>query len=182
MNEAMDQDNQQRRLWRQYVAQVQVRPESADFPALDPNVLAAYLDGTAEPDQVEQIEARMASDPALLEELSELRQLCGPVPAAVSASLLSRAKTLALTKLVPKTPRQLSQPSTYTWWRHLQWAAVAAAVLVTALAGHSVGGATFRGQRRAESVISSRASLDMEELISEPTLGIIVPVNGNNGS
>ena len=180
MSESPDKDNQQSWLWRQYLAKV--RPESQKLPALDPNVLAAYLDGTAKPTDVAGVEARPVSDPGLLEELIELRGLRDLKPVAVSASVMNRAKAVPATKLAADTGRRLAQPSTYTWWRYLQWAAVAAAVLLSALAGHSVGGATFRGQHRAQSVVSSRASLEMEEFISEPTLGIIVPVNGNNGS
>jgi len=179
MNEVMEQDNQQRRLWRRYLAQAQA--ESAGLWALDSNVLAAYLDGTAKPDQVEQIESRLAWDTALLEELIELRELGNLEPAAVSPSLLSRAKDLMAAEPTRKTHPQPSETILYVWWRRFQWAAAAAAVLLACLGGYSVGRVTFSGQRQAETLIASNASLEMEELISDPTLGIVLPVNSNNG-
>ena len=179
MNEAMDQDNQQRRLWRRYLAQAQ--PESADLSAPDSNVLAAYLDGTAKPGQIEQIETRLAWDTALLEELIELRGLGDLKPDAVSLSLLSRAKDIMVAEPTHKTGSQLSETILYAWWRRLQWAAAAAVVLLACLGGYSVGRVTFRGQQQAETLVASNASLEMEELISDSTLGIVLPVNGNNG-
>ena len=179
MNEVMDQDNQQRRLWRRYLAQTQ--PQSADLSALDSSVLAAYLDGTAKPDQVEQIESRLAWDPVLLEELIELRELGNLEPAAVSPSLLSRAKDLMAAQPTRKTHPQLSETILYAWWRRFQWAAAAAAVLLACLGGYSVGQGTSRVQQRAETLVASNASWQMEELISDPALGIVLPVNSNNG-
>ena len=179
MNEAMDQDNQQRRLWRQYLAQAQ--PQSADLSALDPNVLAAYLDGTAKPDQIEQIESRLAWDPALLEELIELRELGNLEPAVFSPSLLTRAKDLMTAEPTRKTHPQPSETILYVWRRRFQWAAAAAAVLLACLGGYSVGRVTVSGQRQAETLVAANASLQMEELISDPALGIVLPVTSNNG-
>ena len=179
MNEAREQDNQLRRLWRQYHAQDQAG--SDDLGALDSNVLATYLDGTAKPDQVEQIESRLAWDTALLKELSELRELGNLEPAAVSPAILSRAKDLMAAEPTRKTQPQPSETILYAWWRRFQWAAAAAAVLLACLGGYSVGRVTFRGQQRADTLVASNASLQMEELISDPTLGIVLPVNGHNG-
>ena len=169
MTEATDRDNQQSRLWRQYLDRAQ--PASPDLSALDPNLLAAYLDESAKPEQIKQIESRLALEPALLEELIELRQLHDLKPAEVSPSLLERAKALAP---APKLIR-------HTWWRPTRWAA-AAAVLLACLAGYSVGRNTFQGQQYAETLVSARLSQEMEELISEPTLAISLPLNGKNGS
>ena len=179
MNEVMDQDNQQRRLWRQYLAQAQ--PKSVDPSALDSNVLAAYLDGTAKSDQVEQIESRLAWDPVLLQELIELRGLGDLESVAVSPSLLTRAKDLMAAELTRKAGPQPSETILYAWWRRFRWAAAAAAVLLACLGCYTVGRVTFRGQQRAETLVASNASLQMEELISDPTLGIVLPVNSNNG-
>ena len=179
MNEAMNQDNQQRHLWRQYHAQDQAG--SDDLGALDSNVLATYLDGTAKPDQVEQIESRLAWDTALLEELSELRELGNLEPATVSPSLVSRAKDLMAAEPTRKTQPQPSETILYVWRRRFQWAAAAAAVLLACLGGYSVGRVTFSGQRQSETLVAANASLGMEELISDPALGIVLPVNSNNG-
>ena len=169
MGEAMDHDNQQSRLWRQYLAQAP--PASPDLPALDLNLLAAYLEGSANPKQLEQIESCLASDPALLEELIELRQLGQLKPAEVCPSLLERAKALSpATKLIR-----------HSWASPTRWAAAAAAVMLAGLAGYSVGRDTFQGQQYAETLVAARASQEMQELISEPSLAISLPLNGNNG-
>lgn len=176
MNDSADHPDQQKRLWRQYLAGSQ--PDSTDLSALDPNLLAAYLDGSA---KLEQIEYRLASDPALLEELIELRQLCDLESTAVAPALLSRAKNLLSTQTTPSIRFQPAQPSLYTWWRRVQWAAAAAAVMLACLTGYSVGRITSHSKQRVETLVASNTSLDMEELISGPTLAISLPINGQNG-
>ena len=148
------------------------------LPPLDPNLLAAYVDGMAGQEEVELVEARLASDLALLEELIELRGLCHLKPAPISASMLNQAKALVLAQVTRKTH---SQPPLYTWWRHLQWAAAAAAILLACLGSYSIGQVTFRNQQWADSLAASRVSLEIEELISEPSLDIMLAaVNGRN--
>ena len=170
MSDVMDQDNQQSRLWRRYLAQA--KPASTDLSALDLNLLAAYLEGSAKPEQIEQIESRLALDPALLQELIDLRQLGDLKPAKVPPSLLERGKAL------PQSPKLIL----HSFWRLTRRAAVAAAVLLACLGGYSVGRDTFQGQHYAETLVAARASQEMDELISEPTLAISLPLNGKNGS
>ena len=165
MTEPLDSDIQNRRLWHQYL--VEENQKLSDFPELDPNLLAAYLEGSAKPQAIERVEASLASDPLLLEKLMALRQIEAMGSEQPPAALLRRAKAI--------NPR-------YSWLSHFQWAAAAAAVLLACIAGYSVGGATLRAQRQAQSLVSSGISLEMDELTSEPVFAIIMPLNGNNGS
>ena len=147
MDEQMNQFDQQRRLWQRYAHQAGAQPSQPD---LDSNLLAAYLDGRADPEQIDEVEARLAGDPGLLEQFTELRGLGDIEPEVVSASLLERAKALVpagagLKAHLPFRTRIGQSP----WWLRLGHVAAAAAILLASLAGYSVGQATFGGQRRA---------------------------------
>ncbi len=166
MNESNQQHANEKQLWRQFAAQDQAQPVLSD---LEPNLLAAYLDGKAEPAQVEQIEALMASNPVLLEELIELRQLQDAGAALVSQAFLDRAKAF-----LPDSP---IIPHRTAFWQRLQWAAAAAAVVFACLAGYTIGQTTSQSQRSAQASISSQAFLEMDGL----TLALILPPNGSNG-
>ena len=163
MSGALDSDNQDRTLWRQYAA----RAQNSHAPQIDTNTLAAYLDGSAEPKEVELVEARMASDPDFVDEIMTLRQIADLESTPAPPELLSRAKAL---------------PHRHVWRPRMQWVAAAAAVMLASLAGYNVGHGTVHAHQRAQSVVSSRAPLEMDELISEPTLAIFLPINGENGS
>ena len=164
MNGPLDSDNQDRSLWRQYAS----RAQNPQAPQVDANALAAYLDGSAEPEEVELVEARMALEPAFVDEVMALRQMANLDFESTSAppAALRRAKDL--------TRRHI-------WWP--QWAATAAAaaVLLACLVGYSVGNASHQSHRDDHAFASLRASLQMDDLISDPAIGIILPVNGNNG-
>jgi anti-sigma factor RsiW len=163
MNGPLDSDNQDRALWRQYAA----RARNPQTPQVDANTLAAYLDGSAEPNEVELVEARMAVDPAFVDQVMALRQMADLESTPAPTAVLSRAKGL--------TRRHI-------WRPRMRWAAAAAAVMLASLAGYNVGHGTVHAHQRAQSVVSSRAPLEMDELISEPTLAIFLPINGKNGS
>ena len=164
MIDPLDSDIQNRRLWRQYVAKAD--SELSDPGEIDPNALAAYVDGSADPKQVELLEARMTSDPAFLDEVIQLRQMADLESIPAPAVVLSRAKALG---------------HPHTWRPRLRWAAAAAAVLVASFLGYSMGGTTLESHRQAQTFVSATVSMEIDELISEPTFGIILPTNGNNG-
>ena len=167
MNEQNQQNTNEKRLWRQFVAQDQSHPVLSD---LDPNLLAAYLEGKADTAQVEQIEALMASDPALLDEVIELRQLQNAGPALVRPALVDRAKALIATPQ-PATVRQSRV------WHHFQWAAAAAAVVFACIGGYSIGHSTFQNRTAAQASISSQAYEELDEL----TFALILLPNISNG-
>jgi hypothetical protein len=177
MSEHADQDSQDRRLWRRYAARFRRQPAQ---PPLDPNALAAYLDGTAEPELVERIEARMASDGALLEEVMELRGLpsveAGPAP----ESVLRQAKALVSPAARAALPPAGMVIRAQAWWRRVQWAAAAAVVVVSCLGGYGFGRDTFRAQLQVEAAAEA-ASDGLEELISGPDMSVNEDANGGNG-
>jgi anti-sigma factor RsiW len=166
MNESNQQHANEKQLWRQFAAQDQTQPVLSD---LEPNLLAAYIDGKAEASQVEQIESLMASNPVLLEELIELRQLQDAGATLVCQAFLDRAKAL-----LPGSP---IIPSRTAFWQRLQWAAAAAAVFLACLGGYTDGQTTFQDQLVAEASLSSQAPMELDEL----TLALILLPNGSNG-
>ena len=165
MNESNQQHADEKRLWQQFSAQDQTQPVLSD---LEPNLLAAYIDGQAEATQVEQIESLMSSSPVLLEELIELRRVQEAGPALVGRTVLDRAKALAA---APHTARQAGA------WHRFQWAAAAAAVVLACLGGYTIGQTTSQSQRSAQASLSSQALLEMDGL----TLAFILQPNGLNG-
>ena len=165
MNESNQQLSDEKRLWQQFSAQDQAQPTLSD---LDPNLLAAYLDGQADTTQVEQIESLMASNPVLLDELIELRRVQDAGPAIVSQTVLDQAQALSAP---PQTIRQTSL------WQRFQWAAAAAAVVVACVGGYTVGRTTSQDQLAIQASLSYQASLELDGF----SLATIVAPNGSNG-
>ncbi|MCK4850368.1 MAG: hypothetical protein KAT11_03400 [Phycisphaerae bacterium] len=170
MNQSNQQHPNEKQLWRQFAAQDQIQPVLSD---LDHNLLAAYIEGKAEASQVEQIEALMASNPDLLEELIELRRLQDAGPALVSQAFLDRAKAL-----VPASP---IIPHRTAFWQPLQWAAAAAAVVFACLGGYNVGHSTFQSRYYTQASITSQTTPGLDALMADPILALILPPNGSNG-
>lgn len=175
----MKQDEQEKQLWHRYSV---LTRNKGQLSKLDPNMLAVYLEGKADREEVEQVEARMASDPALLKEVAELREMLGMEAEPISVLLLDKAKAL-----VPVGPKLRAQSgsdiraSKSTWWRHFQSVVAAAAVVLACLGGFSVGRVTVRGYLQAQAVVSSGVSRELEELMAGPTLGIILQNKSRKG-
>ncbi len=165
MNESNQQLSDEKRLWQQFSAQDQTQPTLSD---LDPNLLAAYLDGQADTTQVQQIDSLMASNPALLDELIELRRVQDAGPALVSQTVLDQAQALSAP---PQTIRQTSL------WQRFQWAAAAAAVVVACVGGYTVGRTTSQDQLAIQASLSYQASLELDGFSLATTLA----PNGSNG-
>ncbi|MBN2713822.1 MAG: hypothetical protein JXR97_15495, partial [Planctomycetes bacterium] len=112
LERAMDKHefNTEKDLWRRFSESAQ-RADSAE--ELDPMLLASYLDGMASEEEVELVELAMLNNPALIEEVAELR------------SLASGARDSA--KIIPLRS---------DWW---QMAVAAAAVVVFSVLGFSLG-------------------------------------------
>jgi anti-sigma factor RsiW len=184
MNEHADQDKLGRELWRRCLRSARGPAGAAgveELAPMDANALAAYLDGTARPEEVARVEAHLASDPQLLEEVMELRGLVPVEPAAAPAALLARAKALAPVRASVATRPAAAGGLVRPWLRRLQWAAAAAALVVASLGGYSFGEGTFRDRLRADASAAAASFQGVEELISEPILGVPDEVNGENG-
>ena len=176
MSEQRQQDDQQRRaerLWRRYLERA---GDAGPGPDLDANALAAYLDGTAGEKAAEQIEAGMASDPSLLEEVMELRALAGVEPVAPSEALLASAKALAAGGATRTGPTHSGSLVLHGFWRRVRWAAAAAAIVLACASGYGLGRETFNDELRADAAETAV----LTELISEPDLAG-PQANGPNG-
>ena len=176
MSEQRHQDEQQHqgeRLWRRY------RERAGDAgrgQRLDANALAAYLAGTAGKDLAERVEAAMASDPSLLEEVIELRALAGAEPVAPPEALLARAKALAAGGVTRTGPTHSGSLILHGFWRRARWAAAAAAIVLACASGYGLGRETFNDELRAEAAETAV----LTELVSEPDLAE-PQANGGNG-
>lgn len=161
------------RLWRQYAAG---RIPTADGPEIAPNLLAAYLDGMADPETVERVEQRMAQDPDLLEAVLEFRRLqdarTPPAPPAVA----TRAKTL-VTPAIPFP--HAAAAAAGRWWGKLQWAAAAAVIVVAGLGGYSFGSDTFAARHAAEQQLQAQVAGEVDDLLADPDLSVPAPPNAN---
>jgi len=163
------------RLWRQYAAG---RTPLPDGPEIAPDLLAAYLDGKADPEAVERIEARMARDPDLLEAVLEFRRLQdAPTPPAPPA-VVTRAKTL-VTPAIPFPHAAVAVAG--RWWHKLQWAAAAAIIIVAGLGGYSFGSDTFAARHTAEQRIQAQVAGEIDDLIADPDLSVSPQSNGIRG-
>ena len=178
MDKDLNQDKQERELWRRYSA----HPAEPGVSQFDPNVLAEYLDGRAGTHQVETIEARMADDPAFLQEVKELRELSSLQEGPAPVELVDQLKALqsSVLKLHP-APEPDAGTKRVPWLRQIEWGAVAAAVLLACLGGYNLGRTTSQGQLGAGYSAASSISPALEELESDPVIGFVLPENGRNG-
>ena len=177
MSEQRHQDEQQHqgeRLWRRYLGRA---GDAGPGQGLDANALAAYLDGTAGKDQAERVEAAMASDPSLLEEVIELRALAGAEPVAPPEALLTRAKALAAGGATRTGPTHSGSLVLHGFWRRARWAAAAAAIVLACASGYGLGRETFNDGLRAEAAETAV----LTELVSEPDLAELQANGGNGG-
>ncbi len=76
-------------LWRRFS---EGRSPAAEAP--DALTLAAYLDGALDQTAAARLEARLAADPALLDEMLALRQSLDTAPASAPAAVVARARAL----------------------------------------------------------------------------------------
>lgn len=76
-------------LWRRFS---EGRSLAAEAP--DALTLAAYLDGALDETEVARLEAWLAADPALLDEMLALRQSLDTAPASAPAAVVARARAL----------------------------------------------------------------------------------------
>ena len=175
MNESARQDDSDSRLWRRYVASA---PGRQIRPIIQANLLAAYLEGTASQEQMEQIEEQMASSAEFLEEIVQLRQMLAAPASPAAKRAVDNAKALVPAEVVLFKPFQAAQ---YNWWHKAQWSAVAAAVVLASLAGYSFGRDAWRSQLQVDLSAAAEVSHLTDDMIEEPFLEIFEKPGQPNG-
>ncbi|HIC79861.1 MAG TPA: hypothetical protein EYP07_02695 [Kiloniellaceae bacterium] len=135
-------------------------PGATELPEPDPMLLAAYLDGRLEGPEAEALEARLMAEPALLDQLLDLREALAEGPEtsleALPASMVARAKAL---RASPE--REDTAPPWYgvfAGW--LRPAVPAFAVLTVVLA---CAGAFELGRYQSERILLQEASVQADE-------------------
>ncbi|HLJ62469.1 MAG TPA: hypothetical protein VKT70_00060 [Stellaceae bacterium] len=114
-------EGQERALWRRW-RQAQAQNRGAE---IDPMALAAYAEGRLLEEDADAVEARLALEPALIEDILFARNA---TPTLAPAALVARLKALP-----PAPPRRHWQGTT-PWW-----GALAASVMVASFVGFSLG-------------------------------------------
>ena len=135
MSGSQDDDRRDRELWRRFS---DASGEPAQEGAVDPNVLAAYLDGTARPEEVEAVERAMTTDASLVDAVAELREALGGERTAVPPSARTRIEA-ALSAEADKVAGRLAAAVLRTKTPWYVGIVAAAAVLLISLLGFGIG-------------------------------------------
>jgi len=153
MSTPENKDRQDAELWRRFSkapGPIGARPD------IDPNLLAAYLDGMVTPDEIELVERAMATDPELVETVNELRQLKDAAPAALSEPALARAK-MALSAAASRADVHARKVA---WWQRV---AAAAAIVAMAFAGYRFGLGTSEVRASTDNELASAATFELQQ-------------------
>ena len=153
MNTPNASSEQDAELWRRFAHASRAPQEQPD---VDPNLLAAYLDGTATSDEVETVERAMASDPELVETVKELRGLKDAAPEALSEPGLARAKMA----LSAAALRAAVRARKLAWWQRV---AAAAAIVATSLVGYYFGRGTSDVRASTDAELASAATFEWQQ-------------------
>lgn len=128
--------------------------------ALDPMLLAAYLDGRLSERDAEPLEELLAADPSALDHLIDGKT--HPIgPEIASAAFLRNAQALlppdgATATILPFTPR----PATRRITAWAAWGAIAASLVLISLVGFNVGMQTERNINEPAGIGTSIDILD----------------------
>lgn len=155
----------QTRLWRRWRAAAATAVSAGDCP--DPMTIAAHLDGRTTPGERERLEHHLASCPACLEALIELRAAAGdepaPLPGAMRERALSlvpaqaRAPWLAWLRLLP---RLVYEPSLLLSAAGYGTAVVA--IVLAGWAGLTLGRDTFEKHQLVGAALASSCTFDLQ--------------------
>lgn len=147
MTPSRDKEKEAADLWRRFA---DAAGDAEGGPDVDANLLAAYLDGAATPDEVEAVERAMVADPDLVEAVGELRDLQDAEPADLSEAALARIKMIVSAKGRPRLG----------WLRRV--AAVAALVAVS-FAGYELGGYSAYAAAETDAIAVSQLAAQWED-------------------
>ncbi len=155
-----------RELWRR-LPREPIPQESLPADELgswDANALAAHLEGTLGASEAERLEAQLDAQPALLETLLAASDNGQSDAVPPPAKLIARAKELGpgngADRLV-SIPRPANE-NRRRWRTRIEWAAVAAAIVVFAGTGFELGSETGRGARKIQIAMATGTGLDFD--------------------
>ncbi len=146
--------------WRRYAG---LDRQDLGSSCPDPNLMAAYIDGSATGAEQEMVDRHLASCDACLHAVIEVRALGGAgAPAGVPEDVVSRA-----TALVPAS-RATSDHEPFRLWRAFsqaaRWAAAAAAILAACVAGYELGASTCLVKSRIGDALHAELSAGVSDL------------------
>ena len=162
-------------LWER-LARAASAPEPA--PDINPNLLAAYVDGTATPDEIERVERAMTADRNLVETVRDLR---AAEPADPPEAVTARIQTALAAQAAAegRAPR----PAGTQWGLWFRAAAAAAAILLASLAGYELGEGTSRAQGETEAALASQVAMDLtQDDIEADLVAVLGAVESGKGS
>jgi hypothetical protein len=133
----------------------------ASIDGWDANLLAAHLDGTLNAQERETLEAKLASEPLLLETLLAAqggeRGEAGPPPELIDAAKAIGQARGGGPRLV-RSPANENRRSRVVW---LEWAAAAAAVVVVSAIGFELGSESGRDSGKSV-VVAAKKGGDLD--------------------
>lgn len=150
-----------RDLWRRLPRERMPTEEIGDW---DANALAARLEGTLSAAETGRLEARLDDSPGLLDTLLATGGDGFGDAAVPPDGLIARAKQLGpgsgADRLV-SIPRPANE-NRRRWGTRIEWAAVAAAIVIMAGVGFELGSDTGRGARKIQIAMASGTGLDFD--------------------
>ncbi|MHA1536846.1 MAG: hypothetical protein ACTSUD_04760 [Alphaproteobacteria bacterium] len=152
--------SESRELWRRLPRERALGDEAlGDWEA---NALAAALEGGLSEPEAERLEARLNDSPALLETFLAAGDEAIGADTPPPKALIERAKALGpasgAERLV-SVPRPANENRRH-WRTRVEWAAVAAAIVIFAGVGFELGSDTWRGARKIQIAMASGTGLD----------------------
>ncbi len=154
-----DDDQRDRTLCRRYRSGAAARDARV---APDANLIAAWLEGRADDDQREAVEAWFADAPGGAEELAALRQLVDAQPAPREAEARVWAPGRAMPRAIAAWLRG-ALPS----WSWPQAAGVLAALVLACWFGFGLGEATYWSGARVTAAVAAELGFDLEDLAED---------------
>lgn len=155
-----------RDLWRRLPREPIAREPmpAGELGSWEANALAAHLEGTLSAPEADRLEARLNDSPALLETLLAAGDGGTSHTALPPDGLIARAKELGpgngADRLV-SIPRPANE-NRRRWGTRIEWAAVAAALVVFAGIGFELGSDTGRGAKKIQIAMASGTGLDFD--------------------
>lgn len=154
-----DDDPRDRALWRRYRSGTAAREAPV---APDANLIAAWLEGRADDEESEAVEAWFADAPGGAEELAALRQLVDarPAPRQAEARLWAPGRSM---------PRAIAAGlrGALPAWSWPQGAGALAALVLACWLGFGLGEATYWGGARVTAAVAAELGFDLEDLVED---------------